>query len=486
MKKFSLSTQLLIVFISILLLTTILFSVLTYTKINSMADAQVLKNLSITVNSSKSVWNNKNITDDMTLSNDSNMTIAYIRAVPKQINGDDIMNQSCIASNEDDIPFKGFDNSEPKNLLNNYSVMYSADNFKTIIGQDVTKELLNEIISATDVIIGSPNESRNGTSTRTINGKTIYLAYEHSQDNVIFIAFTNSTYAHVLRTKWMEDIVYIFVLVLLLAAIIIFIWSKYYTTRLFRLNMHIKNLDKNNYELEYIDEGKDELSSLSQSIDEMRKTIKENEEEKKELLQNVSHDFKTPISVIMGYAEAIKDGVEDTSKADIIIDQANILKNKVYKLLQYNKLEYLGKEKEFEDVSMKSIIEHVMHNYNNLDNIDLILDLDDSIFKGYAENFYTVVDNIMENAKRYAKTCIKVTLKNGVLTFYNDGESIDEKFLNASFKAYEMGSKGQFGLGMSIVKKTLDFFEYEISVKNMDPGVMFTINKKQIINPSKL
>ena len=98
MKKFSLSTQLLIVFISILLLTTILFSVLTYTKINSMADAQVLKNLSITVNSSKSVWNNKNITDDMTLSNDSNMTIAYIRAVPKQINGDDIMNQSCIAS----------------------------------------------------------------------------------------------------------------------------------------------------------------------------------------------------------------------------------------------------------------------------------------------------------------------------------------------------------------------------------------------------
>ncbi len=487
MKKFSLSTQLLIVFISILFLTSILFSVLTYTKIISMADSQVLKSLSITVNSSKSVWNNTDL-DEITLSNDSNMTIAYIRATPKKASaGDNITNQSySVCGDGNDIPFKDFTAGYPKYLLNNYNVMYSEDNFKTIIGQQASQELLNEIVQATDVSAGFVNENRSGTSTRTINGKTIYLAYEHTTDDVIFIAFTNSTYAHVLRTKWMEDIVYIFVLVLLVAAIIIFIWSKYYTTRLFRLNVHIKNLDKNNYELEYVDEGKDELSSLSKSVDEMRKTIKENEEEKRELLQNVSHDFKTPISVIMGYAEAIKDGVEDISKADVIIDQANILKNKVYKLLQYNKLEYLAKEKEFEDVPMKSIIEHVMHNYNNLENIDLILDLDDSTFTGYAENFYTVVDNIMENAKRYAKSCIKVTLKKGILTFYNDGDNIDEKFLNASFKAYEMGSKGQFGLGMSIVKKTLDFFEYEISVKNMEPGVMFTINKKQIINPSKL
>ena len=278
----------------------------------------------------------------------------------------------------------------------------------------------------------------------------------------------------------------IFIVVILLAGIAIYIWSKYYTTRLFRLNSHINSLDKTNYEKSYIDNGSDELAVLSRSVDNMRQTIVDNEGEKREMLQNVSHDFKTPISVIVGYAEAIKDGVEDPSKADVIIEQADVLKKKVLKLLQYNKLEYLEKTRDFEKVSMKSVIEHVIYNYKFLDGIEVITNLDDTNYVGYEENFYTVVDNIMENAKRYAKSRIEITLNDGVLTFYNDGDPIDEKFLNAAFKAYEMGSKGQFGLGMSIVKKTLDFFNYEISVENKNPGVMFTIKKKEFIDPSKL
>ena len=92
----------------------------------------------------------------------------------------------------------------------------------------------------------------------------------------------------------------------------------------------------------------------------------------------------------------------------------------------------------------------------------------------------------MENAKRYAKSLIKITLKDGVLKIYNDGDHIDEKFVNGIFRAYEKGSKGQFGLGMSIVQKTLDFFNYEISVENKEVGCEFTINKKPNRNVEQL
>ena len=81
------------------------------------------------------------------------------------------------------------------------------------------------------------------------------------------------------------------------------------------------------------------------------------------MLQNISHDFKTPIAVIKSYAEAQQDGMADEDSSKIIIDQADILKYKVNRLLQYNSLEYLNKDKEFEDVDMKSVIQDVIKGY---------------------------------------------------------------------------------------------------------------------------
>ena len=478
MKRFALSTQLLIITLSVLVVSSILFGILMFTKLNGMADSQALKNLSTVVTTSKVSWEDTSIGEDFSLNSDVDMSIGYLRLVPNE-NYEDF-SQREIATKikpQNDENERNNDDHRREDVFANYN-WYKSTNYDLILGGEDDGM---KIVQAASLM---PNTS--GTATKDVNGRTIYLAYEVSNGGILFIAFTNSYYAHSLRKSWMFDISYIFAIVLLIAAVIIFIWSKQYTTRLYRLNTHIQTLDKNNYENGYIDNGKDELAELSRSIDDMRQTIKNSEDEKSEMLQNVSHDFKTPISVIVGYAEAIKDGVEGIDKADIIIEQADILKKKVYKLLQYNKLEYLEKDKEFEEVSMKNVISHVLHNYKNLEGINIKTKLDDTTFVGYEENFFTIVDNIMENAKRYAKSLIEINLSKGVLTFYNDGDHIDEKFLNASFKAYEMGAKGQFGLGMSIVKKTLDFFGYEISVSNEEIGVKFTIKKKGIINPNKL
>mgnify|MGYP003445855854 CR=1 FL=1 len=75
------------------------------------------------------------------------------------------------------------------------------------------------------------------------------------------------------------------------------------------------------------------------------------------------------------------------------------------------------------------------------------------------------------------KTKIKIVLRDNRLRIYNDGEHIDEQFLNSVFKPYEKGSKGEFGLGMSIVNKTLDFFNYNLKVVNEEIGVSFIITK---------
>ena len=129
---------------------------------------------------------------------------------------------------------------------------------------------------------------------------------------------------------------------------------------------------------------------------------------------------------------------------------------------------------------MSEIINDIVVNYKHqLENINFILDLDENVyFKGFSENWYTVVDNIIDNAKRYAKTEIKIVLRENRLRIYNDGDHIDQKFIDSAFKPYEKGSKGQFGLGMSIVQKTVDYFGMNLHVVNEDVGVSFIIDNK--------
>ena len=155
------------------------------------------------------------------------------------------------------------------------------------------------------------------------------------------------------------------------------------------------------------------------------------------------------------------------------------MKKKVNQLIEYNKIEYFSKDKELEEVNMADLIDEIVLNYKyQLNDINIELELDREVyFKGYRDNWYVVIDNIIDNAKRYAKTTIKIILKTDRIRIYNDGEHIDEKFINNQFKPYEKGSNGEFGLGMSIVQKTVDIFGMNLIVVNEEIGVSFIIEK---------
>lgn len=352
--------------------------------------------------------------------------------------------------------------------------------------QNITDYIPSEKV---DSLISKINLYANGEGKGTVkisNGKMFYSFKSESVDTedgeVNFcVVLTNQSLVQQFRRGITMQIIFIFIVVNLFAFMVLSFWSSNYVSRTKRIQHHISNLKKTNYKAEYADSGKDELADLSRSIEQLRLEILNHETTKQEMLQNISHDFKTPIAVIKSYAEAICDGMATKEDAQIIVNQANLLSYKVAKLIQYNKLEYLDKNKEFEYCSIKEIVNQVVNSYRyQSENIEFVLDLDNSKFKGYSENFFTVIENIVDNAIRYAKSRISISLKNGILKIYNDGKPIDDIFIKEGFKAYEKGSDGQFGLGMSIVKKTLDFFDYEVLVQNLEVGVEFTIKKKKV------
>lgn len=84
----------------------------------------------------------------------------------------------------------------------------------------------------------------------------------------------------------------------------------------------------------------------------------------------------------------------------------------------------------------------------------------------------------MENALRYAKSKIEISLHDQELSIANDGPCIDEERLRVLFKPYEKGQGGKFGLGLSIVAKVVQSNHYEVSGENTSDGVIFRIYKR--------
>ena len=169
--------------------------------------------------------------------------------------------------------------------------------------------------------------------------------------------------------------------------------------------------------------------------------------------------------------------MEELSSTKVILEQCDKLEKKVKNFIEFNRLEYLNEDAN-DAIKVKEIISKIVRAHKHIVQVDIIEDLDETVFYGRYENLYTVCENIIENAVRYAVSVIKITLKDGVLEIYNDGKHIDEKFIKEGFKPYEKGSEGKFGLGMSIVSRTLDIFNMKLEVRNEDVGVTFTIKNK--------
>jgi len=307
--------------------------------------------------------------------------------------------------------------------------------------------------------------------------KTIedYTFIVQTENDRILIVFTGTDYITDIGNQFTVLIQISFIALIVLGNVIILTWSRLTVDRVRKLELDVNNLTKYNYQVPIKITGHDEITKLATTIEKMRREVAKSEKSKKEMLQNVGHDFKTPIAVIKSYAEAIADGISDPEEAQVIIKQVDLLNLKVKQLMEFNKLEYLKDSKEFEMVSIKDVVLSIVNNQKYRSNIKFETVLDDSKYYGIYENFQVIFSNIVDNALRYANSKIIIKLNNKVLTFYNDGEPISQKFIDSMFTPYDKGHKGQFGLGMSIVQKTCQHFNLTLSVENINNGVMFTI-----------
>lgn len=230
----------------------------------------------------------------------------------------------------------------------------------------------------------------------------------------------------------------------------------------------------------------DELEELGRTIDHMASELKEYDLTQKRFFQNASHELKTPLMSIQGYAEGVKDGVfENNGEAlDVIVEESKRLKGIVEDLIFLSKIETQEDFYRFSPESMNDIIEKSVAKLKGLsirDNIAISLMLyKDASLRADRDKMTQALLNIMGNCVRYARSQVSIVTSNDGRQFEivirDDGEGFDQNESKKVFERFYKGKKGGTGLGLAITKAIIEKHGGTVEAVNAaDGGAEFRI-----------
>ena len=308
---------------------------------------------------------------------------------------------------------------------------------------------------------------------------------------------------------------------IIIAGIIASFISRKFTQPITELNDIATDMSKLNFSKKYIEKDTDdEINNLGKSINimsnklettikqlretnvELEKDIEEKskiDEMRKQFISDVSHELKTPIALIQGYAEGLIENVntDDESRkfyAEVILDETNKMDILVKQLLELMKLEY-GK-REFNDArfNIVELVNEVIRRCKVMleeKQIEVEFKQKDKEIYVVADNMYIdqVVTNYFTNAIKHAekidgKKKIVITIEENKdekvrVKVFNTGEKIKEEDIERIWKRFYKADAsrnrddGGTGIGLALVKAIMNNYENDFGVQNKEDGVEF-------------
>ena len=321
------------------------------------------------------------------------------------------------------------------------------------------------------------------------------------------------------------------ILTIFIASFVASFISRKFTTPILQLNDITKKVANLDFSQKYrITDSDDEINELGKNIntmsDKLEATIKQlrdnnielekDIEEKskiddmrKQFISDVSHELKTPIALIQGYAEGLVENVntdEESRKfyAEVILDESNKMDRLVKQLLELMKLEYGKREFNDEQFDLVELIKEVIRKCNVMleeNKIEVVFQEENPIWV-YADDFYIdqVVTNYFTNAIKHAeevdgKKQIQITIEEKEQTYrvcvFNTGKQIEEENLDRIWgRFYKVDSSRNrensgSGIGLALVKAIQNNYQNDYGVENKENGVEFYFEINQYINKKR-
>ena len=317
-----------------------------------------------------------------------------------------------------------------------------------------------------------------------------------------------------------KTLIFIGIMMVIVSACLASFISKKFTEPIVQLNNITKKMAKLDFSEKYkISDTEDEINTLGKNInlmseklestigqlrqnnDELERDIKEKskiDEMRKQFISDVSHELKTPISLIQGYAEGLLENVNDDEEsrrfyAEVIIDESNKMDRMVKELLELMKLEYHERKMEDTAFDLTDLInEEIKRQTLVLKEKDIIVEFenekeisvmaDQSYIEQVVNNYLTNAIKHCEEKNKEKKIVVRTEkMKNNRIRLYvyNTGEKIPEENINRIWERfYKVDSSrnresGGTGIGLALVKAIMNNYKNEYGVKNLKDGVEF-------------
>ena len=421
-------------------------------------------------------------------------------------------------------------------LIEDLNVICSAKSLKGIIVESgwntvyTNERNTDKMIAHIRDIILTENNIILADKNRSVIEKTdVYTLLEYHSDingeRLVELCGNLSESRYVLLTYEMTDMIdtisvintIILIVGLIMLGITIFlafIYSSRFTKPIRDLSHIAKRMSVLDFDARYTGDDKSEIGLLGQSMNdlsaeleknitklksaniELQKDIENKEmahRRQNEFLSDVSHELKTPIAIIEGYAEALKEGIARDPETmreycDIIIDESNKMNVMVRQLLSIKQMESDSHGPEIERFSITDMVRSVINaNLLNINKkgIEIVFDQKNEDVEVWADQSMTeqVITNYVTNAINHSNGKIRVYYEpmDSVLRLHvwNSGENIPESHIDDIWNKFYKVDKartreyGGNGIGLSIVKAIMEQHGRDFGVKNTADGVDF-------------
>ena len=273
-----------------------------------------------------------------------------------------------------------------------------------------------------------------------------------------------------------KQLIFITVVLLVLALAISFIISRTLTKPILRIEKATKRIAEGDYSVRVDVGAKDEIGSLAESVNYMSEELSKTDELRKDLIANVSHDLRTPLSLIRGYAETLRDVTGDNKEKrerqlGIIIDETERLGRIVSDMTDLSRLQSGSITVSPAPFDVRRAFDDVISRYDDLSvksGVAVAGECEEGLFAvGDLPRLEQVFYNLINNAFNHTKEGGKITLaavRDGEAVRFSvtdTGSGISKEDLPRIFDRYYKGEAGVrkivgTGLGLAIVKSILE------------------------------
>lgn len=333
-----------------------------------------------------------------------------------------------------------------------------------------------------------------------LNNKQMVFLYRNRLKNVFTILKlgdsyvkisqpTNNTILAVTASRlWLAGLFYV-----VIGALLVSLLAKSVVNPVLQLNKAVQEVAKGNFDIEVTNQREDEIGQLTKNFNKMTRELKNFEYLRKDFATNVSHEFKTPLASIYGYAKLLQNpkltAEESTEYTTIIMEEAKRLANLSSNMLKISNLE---SQEIVDKRSLFSLDEQIRKSILILEpawskkNIEFEIELEKVMYLGDEEMLQQVWLNLLDNAIKFTDRAgvITVTLQqkdkaievkvsdNGIGMSADTMKHIFEKFYQGDSNRATEGR----GLGLSLVRRILDLYNADIRVESkLHEGSTFTI-----------